>query len=214
MKLNNQKSKDIRKALFVLALLLFSTYIECSEKIKLQKTISKYERLNSKSNNSFKKTTKRTNMKTRMDIKEKLKNLLIGFLAALASKALSVKDHQGIQQMVVAIVDWRFELTFSEFKEIKDKMIKENPCDPEAVKEVIGSQYEEIQIKCAEWETIVKMDSNEFSSLDILFGKIRNVISDNEEYMQNYLKFKRDKEAFNELDINYTKIYKQKTKEI
>jgi hypothetical protein len=193
--------------------MLFSNiFVETSETIKIGKTLSKYQRLYSESSKSSKRTTLKT--KTGLDLREKFKAFLIGFLAVIAVKAINEKNGGIVNKMVVAAVDWCFEPTINEYDEVKKKMIKESPCNPEIIKELFGKDYVEVQTKCAQLETARNMDSNEFSGLNVLLGKISGAFTDNTKFEADYAKFKAEKEDLEKFSEKMTETYLKKFKEV
>lgn len=206
MKLNNSKKSPIFKALFLLILLHCNMFVECSEAIKIHKTISKYQKLNSHSKYSSKRFTKRTSNKTRIEMKDKIKYLLIGILAGFITKAVGTTGVA--EEILSSITTYCFVPAINEYNEMKMKTIKEKPCDPEVVHQVIGKKYEEIQSKCAQWETSMKLDNNEFSSGNVILEKLKGVIINNKEFDDSYDKFKKDNNHLVAVDKQYTKIYK------
>ena len=189
--------------------MLFSNiFVETSETIKLGKTLSKYQRLYSESSKSSKKSTLKT--KTGLELKEKFKALLIGFLAVIAVKAINEKDGGIVNKMVVAAVDWCFEPFINEYDEVKQKIIKESPCNEGIIKDMLGKNHDNIRSKCNQLETIRDMDSNQFSGLNVLLGTLSGVFTDNTEFEADYAKFKLEKIKLEEFSQKSTEHYLKK----
>lgn len=202
------------KAFLLLTLLLSNIIVSAHETIKIQKTISKYERKRIQAQNarssSSSKGKNTTLARTSLDFKEKFKAFLVGFLAVVAVKALKLAEDGVLKTMVVAAVDWCFEVTVNEYEEVKKKIIKDSPCNGDIIKELLGKDYPEIQSKCALLETARKMDSSEFSGLNVLLGKLSGIFTDNKEFEDAYAKFKTDKTSLEKLSENWTETYKKK----
>lgn len=212
------------KAILLLTLLLSNIFVETNETIKLSKTLSKYERLQS-SRSSAKRTSRRTTRRTskatrrfqtndQMRFKEKFKAFMIGFTAAVVVKSIKNEDGGVVNKLITAAVDWCFESTFNNYELIKQKMVKESPCNPDHIKVLLGTDFQEIETKCAELDTIRKLDDNEFSSLNVILGTVKSLVVENKEFKDSYAKFKEDKEKLEKFSDTITEKYREKLKGI
>lgn len=207
------------KAILLLTLLLSNIFVSANETIKLQKTLNRLERKLSshkshsastkKNSKSTKITTRRTHNKNKgLNFQENFKAFLIGVLAGVVMKVLGVGENI-VEQLVIDAIDWCFEPTINEYQTIKKKMIKDSPCNPEIIKDLLGAEHDEIQTKCTELQTMRKVDSNEYSTLNVLLNTVSGVFKDNTDFKTKHEEFKKEKGKLEELSTKWTEKYKE-----
>lgn len=209
------------KAILLLNLLMANIYVEASENIKVNKLLNKYSRsLNSKSHKKTSRarrnTAKLMRVKNRISLTDKFKNLFLGFLASMAVKLLKSHDiiaqdasagksgsystEEQIFHVLKVSVDWCFEQTVEEYNLEKRKRQELNACNPEIVDEVLGNNKVEVHTTCQEKKIIEEMDSNEYSTTNVMFGKFKGLFSDNTQFEKGYQDFKaRERELENKI---------------
>jgi hypothetical protein len=200
----------------VLTLLLLNIFVSASDSIKLHKTLSKYEKRLNSHNSKTKKASKSSNKstseaKTLLAWSGKLKAFIIGFMGDSLSEILHQKNGDLANKIVVAVVDKCFDTTINEYEAVKANLIKEKPCDPILIQDLLGeASYESVASECALLTTARRLDDNEYSTLSRLGEGFMGLFKDNSKYKEEYAKFTKQKKIMEETAAEFTEAYKNK----
>lgn len=204
------KSSLFKKIKFILllTLLLSNVFVEATENIKLHKLMFKNAKgLNSNENLKFNSTIKLMRAGNRISLIEKLKNLLIGFLAAMVVKLLSSRDkisqdlelgkkgnYSSKDKILYALkisADFCFEKTIREYQVLKKQSQQRKACNPEIVDKLLVNKKVDVETVCQEKKMIEELDSNEYSTKRVLIQGFKGLFRNNSEFRKGYKNFKR-----------------------
>ena len=192
MKLTRQHLSLNIKAILLLTMLFSNIFISANEKVKLEKTISRFEgkRIQSRKSKSHSSSKRRSGDLTieQQAFSNRLKPFLVGFFTVFLVQALK-QDEGVVSQFAKTAVDWCSEATVKEYDLIKSEMVRNSPCNPDIVKELLVFDYDQIVSLCAKLETARETDSKEYSGLSVLKQKFFGLFSANKEFDDAYQKF-------------------------
>lgn len=202
---------NTKQAILLVFILLTNAYVDAAENIKVNKIISKYSTsLNSNSKKKYSKVSRTSKklmeIKHKMPFDQKIKNIFLGFLAAIVVKLIKSNDtiysdasvgkigsystEEHIIHIIKVAIDWCFEQTVVEYKLLKKDKQKENACNKEIIDELLSDKKALIHSNCQEEKIIQELDSNEYSTKNVIFGKFKGLFKDNSEFQNGYKDFK------------------------
>lgn len=212
------------KAMLLFFVLFINIYVESAENLKVNRILSKYSTALGKTRNSetkknanayrFTRLSSRAwrimNKRALLNFRDKLEAFISGFLKSLTANLLNLALEDPLVKTVVKkAVNSCFNVSVQEYERLRSLKLKEINCDPTVVDTVIGQGKTQLNNLCGELQTIKNLDSNQYSTLNVITGYISSFFSSDNSFNKEYDDFKKKSEkltqSVNSLSDQYRK---------